>query len=68
VQAVEQIVNQQTDWQALPLALTPEEAGQVLRIGRSATYRALRSGSLPSIRVGRKFVIPRDVLRKKLEG
>lgn len=34
------------------------EAAQALGLGRSTTYELLRSGELPSIRVGRRVLIP----------
>ena len=42
------------------LVLTPEEARQLLRCSRGVLYSALRSGVIPSLRVGpRKIIIPR---------
>ena len=39
--------------------LTPEEITDHLPIGRSVVYRELRKGTIPSIRIGKRFVIPR---------
>ncbi len=41
-----------------PAVLTVEEAAQILRLGRSAAYEAVRRGEIPSIRVGRLVRIP----------
>jgi excisionase family DNA binding protein len=41
---------------------TPEEAGQVLRIGRSRIYEDLRRCRLRSIKVGRSRRIPAEWL------
>jgi excisionase family DNA binding protein len=35
------------------LLLTPREAADVLGIGRSKLYELLRSGTVPSVRIGR---------------
>lgn len=41
------------------LTMTVEEAGKLLGIGKSSAYEAVRNGSIPSIRIGRRFLIPR---------
>jgi excisionase family DNA binding protein len=46
----------------LPLVLTVEEAAEVLRIGRTAAYEAVRRGELPSFRIGRSLRVPRHAL------
>jgi excisionase family DNA binding protein len=46
--------------------LTVEEAGKVLRIGRSAAYAAARTGDLPTIRVGRALRVPTHKLAELL--
>jgi excisionase family DNA binding protein len=44
-------------WRGRP-ALTVEEAADVLRIGRSAAYAAVKAGEIPSIKVGRSIRVP----------
>jgi excisionase family DNA binding protein len=56
------------DWTDLPPALTVAEAGRLLRLGRYATYEGCRTGQIPSVRIGRRLIIPRDRLRLLLEG
>ena len=46
----------------LPLTLTVEEAGQILRVGRNTAYELARCGKLPSVRVGKQIRIPRQAL------
>mgnify|MGYP006294497669 CR=1 FL=1 len=41
-----------------------QEAAAFLGIGRSAAYAAIRSGTIPSIRVGRSWRIPTAALRQ----
>jgi excisionase family DNA binding protein len=45
-----------------------EEAARILGIGRSAAYEAVRRGEIPSIRLGKRVVIPHAALQALLEG
>jgi excisionase family DNA binding protein len=47
--------------------LTVEEAAQVLRIGRSSAFTAVRTGDIPSLRIGRRLLVPRAGLERLLE-
>ncbi len=51
----------------LPLTLTVEEAGQVLRVGRNTAYDLVRCGKLRSVKVGKQIRIPKDSLIAFLE-
>jgi excisionase family DNA binding protein len=44
------------------LLLTPEEAAEQLRIGRAKVYVLIRSGELPSIKIGGSRRITRAAL------
>lgn len=35
-----------------------ESAGRVLGLGRVSAYRAVREGTIPSLRIGRRLVVP----------
>ena len=48
--------------------LTVVEAGKVLGIGRSAAYEAARRGDIPTLRIGRRVVVPAKALERLLEG
>ena len=48
--------------------LTVEEAAAYLRISRGLAFAAVRDGSLPSLRVGRRILIPRRQLEALLDG
>ena len=50
------------------LVYSPKEVGELLGLGRSSTYEALAEGRIPSIRVGRKLLIPKAGLIKLLQG
>lgn len=52
----------------LPLVLTVAEAGEALRIGRTAAYSIVRCGKLRSIRVGRTIRVPRDAIAEFLRA
>ena len=43
-----------------------EEARKLLRISRGSMYDAIHSGQIPSIRVGRRILIPRIALERLL--
>ena len=49
-----------------PEILTLEEVSKVLRLGRSSTYEAARRGEIPTVRIGRRILVPRNALRNLL--
>jgi excisionase family DNA binding protein len=42
-----------------PLTLTVEEAAKLLGVSRGTAYEAARRGELPTIRLGRRLLVPR---------
>ena len=44
---------------SLPPLLTVEQTVRLTQLGRATVYEALRRGDLPSVRVGRRVLIPR---------
>jgi excisionase family DNA binding protein len=46
--------------------LTIDEAAEVLGVSRSSGYNAAASGDLPTIRVGRRLLVPTAALRRML--
>lgn len=44
-----------------------EELAAELNLSRAKTYEALRKGQIPSIRVGKRFIIPRAAVRRWLD-
>jgi excisionase family DNA binding protein len=48
--------------------LTPRESVKITRFGVSQTYRLLRAGKMPSIRVGTRFFIPKNALLRWLDN
>ena len=51
---------------ALPPILTVEQTAKVLGISRGLAFAAVRAGDIPSIRIGRRILVPRDRLRQML--
>jgi excisionase family DNA binding protein len=51
-----------------PLAITVEEAARLLRIGRASAYKAAAIGELPTVRVGKRLIVPFDRLLALLNG
>jgi excisionase family DNA binding protein len=44
------------------LTLTVEQAAEALGIGRTLAYEAVRRGEIPTVRVGRRLLVPRQAL------
>jgi excisionase family DNA binding protein len=47
-----------SDW------LTPKDLQHELRIGERLCYRLLRTGAIPSVRIGNLYRIPKEVLEE----
>lgn len=50
----------------LPPILTVEQTAKVLGISRGLAFASVRNGDIPSIRIGRRILVPRDRLRQML--
>lgn len=50
------------------LTLTVEEAAGLLGISRAFAYEAVRRGEIPSIRIGRRVLVPRVALDRLVSG
>lgn len=48
--------------------LTVEEAGRRLGISRNHAYDAVKTGEIPAIRIGRRWLVPKVALERKLAG
>ncbi len=44
-----------------------DELARELGLGRLTVYAALRNGTIPSIRVGKRYVLPRAAIKRWLE-
>jgi excisionase family DNA binding protein len=47
--------------------MTVEEAGDALGISRASAYEAVRSGAIPALRVGRRWIVPTAPVRRMLK-
>lgn len=56
------------DLDSLGSTTTVTVAGAILGISRGAAYQAARNGQLPTLRIGRRLVVPTAQLRQMLEG
>ncbi len=50
------------------LVLTVSEAAELLGICRNAAYEGVRRGEIPSIRIGKRLVVPRAAFEEMLKG
>ncbi len=44
------------------------EAGRMLGIGRNAAYAAAQRGEIPTIKIGRRLLVPIAALERMLKG
>ena len=49
------------------LTLTVEEAGELLGISRSLAYEMARTGQLPTLRFGKRIVVPKKAIQTMLD-
>lgn len=48
------------------LTVTVVEAAQLLGVSRMTAYSAVREGSIPSVRIGRRLLVPKAALERLL--
>lgn len=51
-----------------PKVCTVEEAAKMLKISRSSAYEGVRSGQIPSVRIGKRLLVPLAALERLLAG
>ncbi len=49
------------------LVLTVGETAKLLRLSKTTVYDQIRQGAIPNIRMGKRILIPRAALMRKLE-
>jgi excisionase family DNA binding protein len=52
---------------SLPDVLTPSEVSRLLRIGRNGVYDGIRRGEIPSLKIGRRLLVPKSALLQLLD-
>ena len=50
------------------VVMTVKEAAALLRISKGLAYEMVRQGSLPTIRLGRRILVPRSALEQMLNA
>lgn len=50
------------------LTYSVEESGRLLGISRASAFEAARRGELPTIRIGRRLLVPKVALERMLEA
>ncbi len=45
-----------------------QEAASFLGIGRNTAYEAIRRGEIPSVRIGRRILVPKMALQRLLQA
>jgi excisionase family DNA binding protein len=48
--------------------MTVRETAEALGIGINQAYEAIREGQIPSLRIGKRIIVPRVAFEKKLES
>jgi excisionase family DNA binding protein len=48
------------------LTLSVTEAGQLLGIGRAAAYEAAKNGQIPTVKIGKRLLVPLAALERFL--
>jgi excisionase family DNA binding protein len=48
------------------LTLTVMETAELLGLSRASAYEGVRNGQIPSLRIGKRILIPRSALEAKL--
>ena len=50
------------------LALSPRETAEALKIGINQAYAGIKSGEIPSIKIGGRILVPVAALERRLLG
>lgn len=57
-----------TPMSAESATLTPQESRKITRFGANYTYQLLSNGTMPAIKVGNRYFIPKVALLRWLES
>lgn len=64
----QEVSNMVTQGNDLRLTYTIDEAAVLLGLSRNFVYEQVRNGTVPSIKIGRRRLVPRVGLERMLEG
>jgi len=54
------------DKQLEAITYTVEEAAKLLGVGRNSAYEAVKAGQIPTVRIGKRILVPKIALEKLL--
>ncbi len=54
-------------YEDLPLFLNAELLAKVLGVGVSSAYELMHEKGFPSVRIGKRFIVPRDDLKRWMD-
>ena len=57
-----------TSFEDVPLIIGAEQLAAILGISRSGAYQLLRRKDFPTVHIGKRMIVPRDLLIKWLEA
>ena len=60
--------SQAKNYEDLPLFLNAEMVAKVLGVSISSAYELMHEKGFPSVRIGKRFIVPRDDLKRWMEG
>ena len=55
------------NYEDLPLFLNAEKLAKVLGVSISSAYELMHEKDFPSVRIGKRFIVPRDDLKRWME-
>jgi excisionase family DNA binding protein len=58
--------NMATDFE--PMTYTIGQAAKILNVGRNTAYEAAKSGQIPTIKIGKRILVPRVAFERLLAG
>lgn len=61
-------LDMQNESNTVTLVVTVEDLARLLAIGRNTAYTLVRSGKIRSIKVGRKYLIPKTAVEEYLNA
>ena len=59
--------SQAKNYDDLPLFLNAEMVAKVLGVSISSAYELMHEKGFPSVRIGKRFIVPRDDLKRWME-
>jgi excisionase family DNA binding protein len=62
------MTDSRTQLDSLPDLLTVHESAQYLRVSRNGLYKLIADGVVPSVRLGRRLVVPKAAIAALIEG